>query len=815
MLLHLLKNFLNQSKKEKGYLLLLIFTIAIGLVLAFCAIGFMELQTGNIAPEVNRDRTLFLNEVTFLQDGKQVVRNNKGYNDKFTSKFLLEHIKTMKTPEKVSIFTDASGKYDFSDDDPFATNPFRTCMTDAEFWDILTFNFIHGKPYTPQQVASAAPVAVIDTKLSMFLFGTASSIGMTFQNRGTPWKKLTVVGVIEKANPMSSFTSNVYSPYTLQMREDKFRNNNEKANGVYFYRGHFQAILTAKDKDEFPEIKAELKKIVRQINKGGKIEEFEGIIPVLNDAVERLIVVWDLREMGFSVGSLIGFFLFTILMIPVFTIMRINNSRISTRLQESGVRRSFGARKHHILFQFLFENIIVTISGGLLGIIFSAIIFDFLLSIAYPEQESVGLLLNDTSLSWSLLTIMLFSMLTGLVPAFKASRLNPVFALSDGNKILYRNKKYAYDKISGIAIGGIFLCMILVFSSLAPSLISITKLHWVSKLNARIIKIDAKDKHTYAASFQQLKSKLKKIDGIKHISFTNTFPLSAWHLNDFITPTGSHKAKFHKVDESFNNIIQMQMVEGVWFQPTKLPNKPNYHQVILSDHAAQLFFGSMDCMGQTFQDKDNITYQVTGINKAKPLRTQGSLEQYQVFVFDPEIRNEALIQLDEGVDMKTVWTEMNNVIYGMAGVSIRSYDNLSDEYYAYYKMLFPILKGLGIIVFIMLTNAGVGFFAIGWSQVRKRKKEIGIRRASGASKMNIYRMVIGEHLKTTLITIGIVMVPVSQLILFFSGSQFKMEYWFGAVGISFVFTLSCVLLAAYFPARRAAATDPVVALADD
>lgn len=815
MFLHLLKNFISQSRKETGYTLLLIFTVALGLVFALCVVGLIELETGNSAPDVNRKRTLYLNEVTFMRDGKEVTRNTQGFNDKFTSSFLSKFIKSMKTPEKVSLFTLPKGGFDFSDDDPFSTNRFSTCMTDAEFWEILSFNFVYGKPYTAQQVANAEPLAVIDTELSLFLFGTTESVGKSFQNKGTPWKKLTVVGVIEKVNPLSSFASNVYSPYSIYGYENKFRNKKDEKNGNYFYRGFFQAMVLAKDKKDFPLIKAELNSLVNSINKTGKIEEFEGVYPTLSDAWGKLFIDWQMDEVGAGIGSLLGSFFLIILAIPIFTIARINSSRISTRMQELGVRRSFGATRRHILLQFLYENFFLTLAGGLLGLGFSALTFNFLLSIAFPDQSEVNFILNSSGMFWSIGIIVVFTLFTGIAPAIRASRLNPVYALSDGKTGMSENAKEPYNKISGFAIGGIFTCMVLILTFLSTMFIPTYKLHWVSTLNAHAFRISSSDDNVYPKNFQQLKREITKINGVKHVSFNNAKPFEAFDIQEYETPTGKHKAKYLKVDESYDDIIGIEMIDGKWFAKGNLAVKPKHKQAILSKEAAELFFGSTNCIGKTFQCEKKFVCQVVGINKTRELRNRGQLEKLQVFIYTPEPQHQALIQLHDEAEIKTVWKDMKEKMSLIPGWQLYDYTNLQEEYHAIYERLFPFLKGLGVVMLLMLVNAAIGFFAIGWSQVQKRRKEIGVRRASGARKINIYYMIIGEHMKATLMSIGIVMIPISQLILFFGTNLWGQKYWILASALSFFITVFCVFLAAYLPARKAAKTDPVIALSEE
>ena len=106
-------------------------------------------------------------------------------------------------------------------------------------------------------------------------------------------------------------------------------------------------------------------------------------------------------------------------------IMNIMMVSVTERTREIGIRKSIGARQKDILFQFLFESIILSVGGGIVGITFGVLLGDML----------VGLI--DMEMSPSMLAISLglgistgIGLIFGIYPALKAARLQPVKALS-------------------------------------------------------------------------------------------------------------------------------------------------------------------------------------------------------------------------------------------------------------------------------------------------------------------------------------------------------------------------------------------------
>lgn len=106
-------------------------------------------------------------------------------------------------------------------------------------------------------------------------------------------------------------------------------------------------------------------------------------------------------------------------------VMNIMMVSVTERTREIGIRKSIGAKQKHILLQFLFESLILTLSGGLLGIICGFIIAKILVGLIHMDI-SPSVIAIVAGLSISTLTGLIF----GIYPAMKAARLDPIKALS-------------------------------------------------------------------------------------------------------------------------------------------------------------------------------------------------------------------------------------------------------------------------------------------------------------------------------------------------------------------------------------------------
>jgi len=412
----MLKNYFKIAiavlRRRKFFTFISLFGISFTLTILMILTAFIDKVVGDSYPDRKRDRSLY---VTRLEEkGKNSMSSGPA------SYYLLSHYgSTLKTPKEMSIFTGFNGTNTYVNNKKIAVN---YKYTDANYWDILEYDFLEGKPYTKQQVDNADKVAVISEDMKNEYFGDVTSvIGKYIEADNVKYR---VIGVVKNV-PITSYTiySDIYLPYTVAKTDYKDKS----------YRGGFMAILLGASKADVPKMHDEYEHMIQRLPLANKDynKDYNPYTQILSHAesyIESYVDTGNDDTSGMTIVlTTISIFVLICMSIPTLNLVNINITRIMERSSEIGVRKAFGASSRTLVYQFIVENLILTLLGGAIGLILSFIIIQFINSAHLIANLELSI--NFTVLFYSLMVCLVFGLLSGVYPAWRMSRLNVVTAL--------------------------------------------------------------------------------------------------------------------------------------------------------------------------------------------------------------------------------------------------------------------------------------------------------------------------------------------------------------------------------------------------
>lgn len=205
------------------------------------------------------------------------------------------------------------------------------------------------------------------------------------------------------------------------------------------YMGSCMAIMLARRPEDVPAIQREFAQAVARAPLPTNVYKWVKEVRLYAGTLLATVVREELDEYGPNDGvarfqQLGAGLALLFMLLPALNLVNINISRILDRSSEIGVRKAFGATGGALIGQFLVENVFLTLLGGLLGLALAAgalHLLNFSGLIAYTQFG-----INGRVFGVALTAILFFGLLSGVYPAYKMSRLNPVKALKGDQNAL-------------------------------------------------------------------------------------------------------------------------------------------------------------------------------------------------------------------------------------------------------------------------------------------------------------------------------------------------------------------------------------------
>jgi predicted permease len=550
-----------------------------------------------------------------------------------------------------------------------------------------------------------------------------------------------------------------------------------------------------------------------------------GIVPLLEQ------VVGDVRRALLVLLLAVGF----VLLIACANVANLLLSRAVARQQEIAVRSALGASRGRIIRQLLTESLLLSLTGGLLGVILSVWSMKWIHVLgtkSIPRLADIGI--DGRVLLFTLLLSVFSGILFGLAPALRVSRIDLNTTLKDASR--------GSAGTSVVWGRGNNLRRLLVVSELALSVLlliaagllirSFTRLQNVvpgfNPQNVLTFEL-ALNGHRYGDrqivlnTYRQLWGVLEQIPGVTAAGGITALPLSQSFAWTPITVEGRRPLP----GEKFVN-ADARVAGGRYFQAMEIPlrggrffNEEDIARktpaVIVDEFMAEQLWPGQDAVGKRIHMVESEVPWLNVVGVVGRVKHESLDSEPRIAFYLPQTqypsRAMTLVlrsHVDPSALRRAVKKELRSVDPDLPMYSVRTMAERVEESLA--RRRFSMLL-LGLFAGFALALATIGIYGVMAYLVNQGKREIGIRMALGATQQEILKLVVsqGMTLAVSGLAIGVaaafVFTRLMSSLLF--GINAADPATFGAISLLLMLV---ALLATYLPAKRAAHVDPMLCL---
>lgn len=399
---------------------------ALAISVVMVIIILLYAKTANYEPETNRDRTLYVKWLSVCEKGNQGARNYS----RLSLYDIQQIFYPLTTAEAVSAICEYGRILAMVPGGGEELNT-QLLYTDADFWRVFEFGFLAGKPYDEAAFKAGLKQAVICESVARRLFGgVETAVGRRLELN---FVEFTVCGVVRDVSKFAEQSySEIWLPYTTNTDISRI----DLSGWTKGHTGSFQCFILARSSSGFPEILEEVNTNLAKVNANDRDIQLDLLGQPDTFFVQMLHRYANGGTPAKEVIIRYAVIIIVILLVPAINLSGLTQSRMRKRLSEIGVRKAFGANRSTLLKQVLFENLLLTLIGGVAGLLFSYFALWLLLDWLLASALSGTATMNASMISpWIFFIALVFCLVLNLlsagIPAARAARTTIVNALNE------------------------------------------------------------------------------------------------------------------------------------------------------------------------------------------------------------------------------------------------------------------------------------------------------------------------------------------------------------------------------------------------
>ena len=697
----------------------------------------------------------------------------------------------------------------------------RGARVSAGYFDIFQIKPALGRTFAPDEDEPGKEhVVVLSHKLWTTTFGAdAGIIGRSITLDGEPY---TVIGVMPQGTAFDRGFAQMWRPLAFKPSE-RTRN--------YHW---LQALGRLKPGVTIEQARAQMDAIGARIstdypdsNKGWGV------------TIERyadVLVGPQLRSSLYVLLGAVGM----LLLIGCVNLANLTLARGTSREREVAVRAALGAGRWRLLRQFLTENILLSTTGGALGLLVGYAMMNGLKLIVPPFTlpRDANVTMDPRVLAFALALSLATGVIFGLAPALQATKPDLSGAMKEGGRgsSADSGRRRLRSTLVVVEVALSFMLLVgagLLVRSFFRMMRVDTGFDSTNVITAGLPIAGSRfpDPDQLNAYLRQIVARVDALPGVREAAVTNSVPMRGWGNGmpfliagrPVVDRANRNGAGFKQVGASYFHTIGMKLVKGRAFSDRDVTGSSPV--MVINQTMASRFFAGQEPIGQRILVQEivpgrpalgpEIPWEIVGVvadEKTGSLDGNAQAGMYVPIEQSPSTFVSLVVRanIDPTSLQRALGQAVHEVNKDQPLSDVLTLEQIKDESSASNRLRTMLL---GVFAAFALLLAAIGIYGVISYTVVQRTHEIGIRAALGANAGTLLRLILAHGM--TLAALGLVFGVVASLML----ARVLGTLLFGVtprdpltLGAAAAVLTGVTFLACYLPARRAAALDPLIAL---
>ena len=792
--------------KHPGFAAIVIFTLAVGIGASTAIFTVVNSVMLRRLPYRTAARIVAIQEL-----------NPKGERIQSTAANFLDWRAQNTVFEQLAAIRSANANLNLSDE----TERIDVAQTSANFFDVFGIEPQLGRLFVAaDEQAGHQPIVVLSDHLWRRRFGAdAGIIGKPVSLDG---RNYTVVGVAPPGFQYPDQTEIWWPPLRLAPEFNDAMDVTQNRG-----TGYLSAVALLKPGVSVQQAGAEMETItarLRQQYPDTNSRRFNRVVSLQDHLIGNSnTMLW----------LLFGAVLF-VLLIACANVANLLLASAAARSKEMAIRAALGASRLRVFRQLLTESAILALLGGMLGLllaVFGVAAIRGLLPHDFPRLREIGI--DWRVLGFTLVASMLTAFLFGLAPALHITRADVQDVMKESNRGTAGSARRSRLR-HALIVAEVALSVVLLAGAglLFRSFMRLQSVDagFTSQqiLTARLSPADPKfrDDADYIRFYDQLVERVRALPGVQHAGLINSLPLKKGPTTKFriegrpiLTVDKWAPANLHSVGHDYFRAMNIPIIQGRAF--TDQDNEKAPLRLLINQALVERNFPGEDPIGKrlTFGDtnknKEPIWYEIIGVTanvRSVQLREEPPPEVYFTMRQNPFGYMSMVIR--STVEPTTLTPSLRQAVKEIDRTvpisDIQTMDQIVSESVTqprFNLFLLALFSGIALLL------SAAGIYGVTAYSVTERTQELGIRLALGAQVSDVLKMVLGQGMLVIGIGLAIglaaafALMRLMRSLLFGVGENDPLTFVVITIALLLVALFAC-----YFPARRAAKVDPLLAL---